>query len=336
MVSASAIMTWAYQLSNIKVIRKQRCILDIPALNLPKNQCISLLGDNGAGKSSLLDLLAFVSKPSQGEIKLAGQEISKDLNPKQRSSIAYVAQHPYLLSGSVFDNIQLALKLQGVKSKYYSSLIKSALEHVNASHLITQQVNTLSGGELKRVAIARAISYEPDILLLDEPFSHLDQTQIQQLEVILRQLSQQDNKTIIFSTHNRFQGLALAESTINLVEGKLTSNPLLNIFHGKISNELFDTGKLKIHTTSRLKQAQHLAINPTEIIVSSHKLQSSMRNQFQGRLILIAEEGNAIRLSIDCDELFQVIISSDALSELKLSIGSPVWLSFKSTAVNIF
>ena len=329
-------MTWAYQLNNIKVIRDQRCILDIPELNLPKNQCISLLGDNGAGKSSLLDLLAFVSKPSEGKIKLVGQSITKDLNSKQRASIAYVAQHPYLLSGSVFDNIQLALKLQGIKSEHHSSLIKSALEHVNASHLINQQVNTLSGGELKRVAIARAISYEPDILLLDEPFSHLDQTQMQQLEVILQQLSQQANKTIIFSTHNRFQGLALAESTVNLVEGKLTSSPLLNIFHGKISNELFDTGKLKIHTTSQLKQAQHLTINPTEIIISSHELQSSMRNQFLGRLILIAEEGNAIRLSIECGELFQVIISSEALSELNLSIGSAVWLSFKSTAVNVF
>lgn len=336
MVSASAIMTWAYQLSNIKVIHQQRCILDIPELSLPKNQCISLLGDNGAGKSTLLNLLAFVSKPSEGEIKLAGQKISRDLTPLQRHSIAYVAQHPYLLAGSVFDNIQLALKLQGVKAKQHATLIKQALEQVNLSHLIDQSVNTLSGGELKRVAIARAISYQPDILLLDEPFSHLDQTHYQQLEIILRQLNQQSNKTIIFSTHNRFQGLALADSSINLVEGKLTSNPLLNIFHGKISNELFDTGKLKIHTISQLKQAQHLAINPTEIIVSSQELQSSMRNQFQGRLILIAEEANAIRLSIDCGELFQVIISSEALSELNLSIGSSVWLSFKSTAVNLF
>ncbi|NQY27645.1 MAG: ATP-binding cassette domain-containing protein [Piscirickettsiaceae bacterium] len=326
----------AYQLSKIKVFREQRCVLDIPELNLPKNQCISLLGDNGAGKSTLLELLAFVSKPSEGQIKLVGQEIGNDLTPSQRQSIAYVAQHPYLLSGSVFDNIQLALTLQGIKAKHHPRLIKQALEHVNSGQLIEQQVNTLSGGELKRVAIARAISYEPDILLLDEPFSHLDQTHFQQLETILQQLSQQENKTIIFSTHNRFQGLALAESSINLVEGKLTSNPLVNIFHGHLSNELFDTGKLKIHTNNQSNQARHIAINPSEIIISSQELQSSMRNKFLGRLILIAEEGIAIRLSIDCGELFQVIISPDALSELNLSIGNKLWLSFKSTAVNVF
>ncbi len=326
----------AYQLSNIKVFREQRCILDIPKLELPKNQCISLLGDNGAGKSTLLNLLAFVNNPSEGRIKLAGQEINKDLTPVQRHSIAYVAQHPYLLTGSVLDNIQLALKLQGIDKKRHASLIKQALGHVNSSHLISQQVNTLSGGELKRVAIARAISYEPDILLLDEPFSHLDPTHVQQLEVILQQLSQQNNKTIIFSTHNRLQGLALAESSINLVDGKLTSNPLVNIFHGQISNELFDSGKLKIHTNSQLEHASHIAINPTEIIISSEELQSSMRNKFLGRLTLIAEEGNAIRLSIDCGELFQVIISPNALSDLNLKIGNELWLSFKSTAVNVF
>lgn len=329
-------MTWAYQLSHIKVMRKQRCILDIPQLNLPKNQCISLLGDNGAGKSSLLNLLAFVNSPSEGEIKLAGRHVTNDINPEQRRSIAYVAQHPYLLAGSVFDNIRLALTLQGIKPQHHIALIKGALEQVNSGHLINQCVNTLSGGELKRVAIARAISYQPDILLLDEPFSHLDQTYFQQLETILRQLNQQSDKTIIFSTHNRLQGLALAQSTINLVKGKLTANPLINLFQGHISNKIFNTTNLKIYTTSQLEHAQHLSINPSEIIVSSQELESSMRNQFQGRLILIAEEGNTIRLSIECGELFQVIISSEALSELNLSVGSTVWLSFKSTAVNVF
>ena len=336
MVSASASMTTSYQLNDIKVIREQRCILDIPQLDLPSKQCIALLGDNGAGKSTLLDLLAFITQPTHGEIKLAGQQISKSLQPKQRRSIGFVSQHPYLLSGSVFDNIQLALKLQGINQQQHPALIKQALEQVNLSHLINQQANTLSGGELKRVAIARAISYQPNILLLDEPFSHLDQTHCQQLEDIIQQLTQQADKTIIFSTHDRLQGLALADTTINLIEGKPTSSPLLNIFHGQLDNPIFDTGKLQFHVTSQLEHAHHIAINPTEIIISTQELQSSMRNHFQGRLILIAEEGSAIRLTVECGELFQAIISPESLLNLELSIGDAIWLSFKSTAVSVF
>jgi tungstate transport system ATP-binding protein len=93
---------------------------------------------------------------------------------------------------------------------------------------------------------------------------------------------------------------------------------------------------MMIHVTSELTNARHLAVDPREIIVSPQPLQSSMRNSFSGRLTLIAEEGNAIRLTIECAERFHVIISSEALISLNLSLGDTVWLSFKSTAVTVF
>ncbi|RKZ86784.1 MAG: ABC transporter ATP-binding protein [Gammaproteobacteria bacterium] len=329
-------MSSSYQLKNIKVHHGQQCVLDIPELSLPEEKCIALLGDNGAGKSTLLDLLAFTSRPDQGEITLKRQAALYPLHPKQRQMIGYVPQHPFLLAGSVADNIQLALRLQGIERKQHQNQIKQALELVNLDHLAQQAAHTLSGGELKRAAIARAVAYQPDILLLDEPFSHLDQIHSQQFEDIIQHLASQSGKTVIFSTHDRLQGLALADSTINLVAGKTTKSPLLNLFHGTMHDQVFDTGHLQIHTISQLATARHIAIDPSEIIISTQELQSSMQNHYMGRLILIAEEIGTIRLTIDCGERFHAIISPKSLSDLNLTIGDTVWLNFKSTAVSIF
>jgi tungstate transport system ATP-binding protein len=329
-------MTSAYELSDITLKQQNKIILNIPQLTIESDQCLALLGENGAGKTSLINLLAFTSRANHGSIRLFNQVVRSKLKPSQRRRIGLVHQEPFLLPGTVADNIRLALSLQGVKRCHIPELTQQALKQVNLIDSADQAANTLSGGELKRVAIARAIAYQPDILLLDEPFSHLDHRHIQLLEDSINAFAQQTGKTVIFSTHDRFQAQALANATINLVAGKITAAPLLNHYHGKLDQHFFDTGKMLIHVTSELTNARHLAVDPREIIVSPQPLESSMRNSFSGRLILIAEEGNAIRLTIECAERFHVIISPEALSSLNLSLGNTIWLSFKSTAVTVF
>jgi len=329
-------MTSAYKLSDITLKPQNKIILTIPQLTVNSGQCLALLGENGAGKTSLINLLAFTHRANHGSIRLFDQVVGSKLKPSQRRRIGLVHQQPYLLPGTVADNIRLALSLQGVKRLHIPELTQQALKQVNLIALADQAANTLSGGELKRVAIARAIAYQPDILLLDEPFSHLDHRHIQLLEDSINHFAQQKGKTVIFSTHDRFQAQALASATINLVAGKITASPLLNHYHGKLDQHFFDTGKMIIHVTSELTYARHLAVDPREIIVSPQPLKSSMRNSFSGRLILIAEEGHAIRLTIQCAERFHVIISPEALASLNLSLGDTIWLSFKSTAVTVF
>lgn len=329
-------MTNAYKLSNIKVRYQHDIVLDIPDLTIPSGKCITLLGENGAGKSTLLNLLAFTQQATEGSLSLFGQEISKSLSSNLRQKIAYVNQHPFLLSGTVRDNLKLALRLQGIPSSKHNQLINKALEQTKVTHLANNNANTLSGGELKRVAIARAIVYQPDILLLDEPFSHLDRHHSKLLEELISRFAQQSNKTVIFSNHDRLQGMALANEVINLVAGKVTTRPLTNLFNGSLNKQLFNTGKIQIHTTSTLNNAHHIAIDPREIIISEHSLNSSMRNSFSGRLILIAEDENSVRLTVDCGEHFHVIISPESLNNLNLFLGKSIYLNFKSTAVTLF
>lgn len=328
----------AFKLSDIRMQFGQAEALNIDYLSLPTNQSTAVLGENGAGKSTLMTLLAFVQKPQQGQISLFGDTvINGQLNSRQRRRIGYVSQQPYLLNGSVSDNLKLALRLQQIPRSQHASLIDKALQRVNLQNQATQDAATLSGGELKRAAIARAIVYEPDILLLDEPFSHLDQRHIRQLEQAIADFAAQDGKTVIFSTHDRLQAMAIADNSINLVNGRVTSAPLLNLYHGQCRETLFNTGKLVIHVADEAPQARHIAIDPREIIISDQALHhSSMLNSFRGRLIQIAEENAHVRLLIDCGENFHAIITPTSMQNLNLQLGDTVWVNFKASAVSLF
>lgn len=330
-------MTPAYQLSDIRVSYDGKDVLNIPSLSLCLNESTALLGENGAGKSTLMNLLAFVQRPDEGQIALLTQTVGARLSAEQRRRIGYVTQQPYMLHGSVRDNLKLALRLQQIPRPQHHALIEKTLSLVNLMPQADQDAATLSGGELKRAAIARAIVYEPDILLLDEPFSHLDQRHIRQLESSIRQFAAQDGKTVIFSTHDRLQAMAIANNSINLVNGRVTSAPLLNLYHGQSQQQLFNTGKLLIHIGENDTGAQHIAIDPRQIIVSDQPLHhTSVLNSFPGRLTQIAEEAGHIRLLIDCGEPFYAVITPTSLHNLALQLGDTVWVNFKASAVSVF
>ncbi|WP_297807794.1 ATP-binding cassette domain-containing protein [uncultured Methylophaga sp.] len=330
-------MTPVYQLQDIQMRFADTEALNIESLVLPANQSTALLGENGAGKSTLMHLLAFISRPQHGHISLGNQLISDKPSAAQRRRIGFVSQQPYLLPGTVRDNLRLALKLQQIPKATYGDLIEQALALVNLTNQADQDAATLSGGELKRAAIARAIAYQPDILLLDEPFSHLDQRHIRQLEQTITQFAAEQDKTVIFSTHDRLQAMAIADHSISLVGGRVTAAPLLNLYHGQCRELLFHTGRIIIHVADDASQARHIAIDPSQIIISDQPLHhSSMLNRFQGRLVQIAEESGHVRLLVDCGELFHAIITPTSLQRLSLHLGDTVWLHFKASAVSVF
>lgn len=325
-------MTYAYQLDNVKVHYNNQLVLDIEKLDIPANECLAVLGENGAGKSTLFHLLAFLQKPDSGHIRVFGETNPTPPPPQQR--IGLVTQHPYMLPGSIKDNIRLALQLQKVDKTLHQQRLQQALKTVNLTQLADQTANTLSGGEQRRVAIARVLAFEPDILLLDEPFANLDSFHQRQLEDVINTLANSGKRTVLFSTHDRLQASAITPHTIQLLKGKPVSAPLLNLFHGHYDGEIFHTNTLKIFAAEGSLSARHIAIDPLAITISTHAhSDSSARNQLPGRLISISEADTAIRLTVDCGEKFEVMISHQALSALSLSLGDSVWISFKSTAV---
>ncbi|MCK4842660.1 MAG: ATP-binding cassette domain-containing protein, partial [Methylococcales bacterium] len=235
----------------------------------------------------------------------------------------------------VIENLALALKLHNKKIDSLISIHK-VLDEIQINHLSQQQAKTLSGGELQKVALARAIITNPDVLLMDEPFSYLDHSSEQWLEQFIHSYVKKHNKTLIFSTHNRLQGIAIADDVISLIKGKLVKTPLINLYHGVVKNHLFDTGKIQILLADEQQSYQHVSIDPNEIVLSRELIQSSMRNQFKGKVTGIVDEMGKIRITLLAGEIFQVLITKQALKELDISLADQLWVNFKSNSILAF
>ena len=328
-------MTPAYRLSNIRFCYEDTVALSLSDVTIQANKITALIGPNGSGKSTLLSLLACLTINQQGQIQFFDEVLTHDNTSSFRKQIAFLAQKPYMLRGSVEDNLKLPLKFHNIKQNQ-SALINSTLKELNISDLRQQSAKTLSGGEQQKVALARAIITNPDVLVLDEPFSYLDNNSEQLLENFITQFTKDNNKTVIFSTHNRLQGLAIADDVISLVKGKAVKTPLINLFQGTVSEQLFDTGNIRVMLAGSCQNVQHISIAPDEIVLSRELLNSSMRNQFKGKVMAIADENGRIRIAISAGELFQVLITHQSLKALEITLGDQLWVSFKSTSIVAF
>jgi tungstate transport system ATP-binding protein len=200
-----------FEALDLQVIRGGALILNIPSFVVGEGQIVVLIGPNGAGKSTLLQTLASLLRPARGQILFRGRRIGVDIPLlAYRRHLAMVLQEPLLFDTSVYLNVASGLKLRGLKKKHYDPLVRSALERFGIAGLAERSALTLSGGEARRVSIARAFATNPQVLLLDEPFSALDpvirETLLEDLERVLRET----RTTTVFVTHDRSEALRLA------------------------------------------------------------------------------------------------------------------------------
>jgi molybdopterin-binding protein len=255
-----------------------------------------------------------------------------------RKSVGYVQQDPYLFRGTVYKNIEIGLKLNHINQKRRIKKVSKILSLLKIEYLSTRLAHSLSGGETKKVAIGQAMVLEPDVLIMDEPFSSLDKDSIYDLEELITFLRTELNKTIIFTTHDQIQAQKLTDHIYTIVKGKLFPTHLINLFSGKFdeSNKVFDTGKQLITIDNGADNLELIAIDPRQIVLSLQELDSSMQNSFLGKITGIIEDSNNIKLNIDIGEKIQAIITHKAFSDLKLSLRMNVWVSFKSSSIMIF
>lgn len=329
-------MSRAYHLHNIRFDYGKKTALSLPELSIDTGKLTALVGPNGCGKSTLLNLLAFIEKPSAGHILFFGELAKPENCLAYRQRIGYLPQKPYMLRGTVLDNLNLALKLRDIPKKLWQDRIDTVLERLNLGHLKAHKAASLSGGELQKTALARTLVTNPNVLLLDEPFSYLDQDSNPLLAQVIGEYLHEMQATLIFSTHDRLQALALADEVISLVKGEQINSPLVNLYHGVCKQHVFSTGKINIVLTADIADCQHVSVDPHEIVLSRQPLVSSIRNQFQGKVLAISEEMGKVRVTVDAGEIFQVLITYEALNDLKIQLGDQVWVSFKSNSVVAF
>jgi tungstate transport system ATP-binding protein len=215
-------MTVVYQVQNLEHRYKKRTILSIPDLTINSNEVFALVGPSGAGKSTLLRLLAMLERPTSGNVAVSLDDRTFDFNTatiQQRRQVAMVFQRPLLLSRNVRANVAFGLRIRGRRKN--RAIVQRALERVALAHLARANARTLSGGEMQRVAVARALVIEPSVLILDEPTANLDPYNVRIIEDLIRSQHEEHNTTIIMVTHNIFQAQRLATRVALILEGRL-------------------------------------------------------------------------------------------------------------------
>lgn len=183
-------------------------------LDIKEGEFISLLGPSGCGKTTLLRIIADLLQPTSGEIRVKGKS-PREVRLKKKYGIVF--QNPVLYDWrTVRRNVCMPMELMGMKKSERTSKVSEMLDLVGLSEFGKHYPYELSGGMQQRVGIARALAIDPEILLMDEPFSALDEFTKEKLHIDLLNIWNKTNKTIVFVTHNISEAVFLSDRVVVL------------------------------------------------------------------------------------------------------------------------
>ncbi len=212
------------KISKFFLTNKKITVLNKISYKFKKGKIYSLVGPSGSGKSTLLNLLSLIDKPSKGSIKIANKNVnfsdsvSNDITRANKIGIIY-QQNNLLPDFTALENVYLArLSIDNNKNKAVEDANK-IINKMGLSKRVDHYPSELSGGEMQRIAIARALINEPEIILADEPTGSLDQTTAKEVFKILYKLKNL-NRLIIYATHNRFFA-NMADCKLEIIDGNI-------------------------------------------------------------------------------------------------------------------
>jgi len=207
------------EIKNVQKTLGNNLILNGINLTIKKGEIIAMVGPSGSGKSTLLRCLNRLINIDQGSILFYNQNITEIPPIELRRSITLVHQDSTMLPGSVYDNIVYGPKLQG---KNDDSIVRQSLKEAGLSEeFSTKTASKLSGGEKKRVALARALALRPQVLLLDEPSAGIDPKKVQTIEKTIIDFSQKRQLTVLWVTHDIEQAKRVSTRIANIKNGKI-------------------------------------------------------------------------------------------------------------------
>ncbi len=210
------------------VFRRGDFSFEVDLLDLCEGNLYLLNGSNGAGKSTLLHLLAQLVVPESGKMFFRNQPVCGDADRQRlRQSITLVEQTPFLFDCSVFNNLAFGLRLRDVRGDLQKRRIQLALDKVGLDGFAERRAKALSGGEIRRVALARALVLQPRVLLLDETIAGLDSDSLILFEDILADFIE-EGVTVVLASHDPWQPQKLQTETFKLAAGRLVNDKQVN------------------------------------------------------------------------------------------------------------
>jgi molybdopterin-binding protein len=352
------------ELAQVRVVRGARAVLDVPELSVSRGEILVVIGPNGAGKSTLLRVLGLLEAPAGGAIRFQGERVSPGDGLAVRRRMASAFQEPLLADTTVRDNVAMGLRFRGVPAEETAPRVARWLARLGIAALADRQARTLSGGEAQRAALARALVLDPELLLLDEPFSALDQPTreafIEDLGAILRA----DRITTVLVTHDRGEALALGDRVAVMMDGRLlqVGSPS-QVFRGPVSEvvarfvgvetildcrvaeydgevAVLEVGGQRIEVAQPATPGEpvRVCLRPEDVTLLASepgRPESSARNQLSGRVLRLVPSGPHLRVNIDCGFVLAALVTHRSAEALRLAEGTLVTAQFKATAPHL-
>jgi molybdopterin-binding protein len=338
--------------------------LDIPALDIHAGEVLAVIGPNGSGKSSLLRILGLLEAPFVGEVRVHGRPVDAAHSVSARRRMAAVFQEPWLADMTVADNVALGLRFRGVPPAAVTARVDRWLERFGIAALRERSARWLSGGEAQRVALARALVVEPELLLLDEPFSGLDSPTRAALVPELGAILRADKVTAVLVTHDRNEALALADRVAVLMDGRVCQvDETARVFYAPASEAVarfvgvetivtgtvlsseggvtvVDVGGQRVEIAAEVRSGDRVRVGlrPEDItlIPGAEPLgPSSARNALPGVIVSVTASAHGTHVVVDCGFPLVAGVTPRSVSDLGLREGGRVTAVFTASAAHV-
>ncbi|QAR33049.1 LPS export ABC transporter ATP-binding protein [Geovibrio thiophilus] len=207
---------------NLRKVYKKRAVVDGISLKVSKGEVVGLLGPNGAGKTTTFYMLTGIVKPDGGSVHLNGKDITRSpIHERSRAGIGYLPQEPSVFRKlSVYENIYAALELKNSDKSLIKETTERLIREFGLEKVRDSQGYSLSGGERRRVEIARCISAEPDVIMLDEPFSGIDPISVSDIQKMIFALKEM-GLGVLITDHNVRETLKITDRAYIVADGKI-------------------------------------------------------------------------------------------------------------------
>jgi ABC-type Fe3+/spermidine/putrescine transport system ATPase subunit len=329
------------------------------SLTVNEGDYFVILGPTGAGKTVLLESIAGLNPIKRGAIFLKDRDITRE-KPEQRGISIVYQDHALFPHLSVKGNILFGLKLRRKKSQEMTAVLEWLTDLFGISSLLHRKPQTLSGGERQKVALARALSTRPDVLLLDEPLSALDPGTREAMQEELYRLHRTLKSTVVHVTHDFEEAMALGNRIAVIGDGRLKQagtpeqifrrpdsefvarfTMMRNIFTGEMikkpgGDTVFRTDGVEISIPDYREGIDHLGIRPDDIDILPADTAHIDANTFSGTVTRIVDKGPVLYVTVRVPPDFCCLVTRRDRIEKGLEEGKQVKITFKADSAHPF
>lgn len=301
------------------------------SLTVEDGEFLTLLGPSGCGKSTLLRLIAGLETPTKGKVLVNGKNINR-VPPGDRNMAMVFQSYALYPHMTAAENISTSLRLRKMPQEEINQRVFDAANQLELNSILDRKPGQMSGGQRQRVALARALVRNPDVFLLDEPLSNLDALLREQVRAQMKQLFKQQNKPVVYVTHDQTEAMTLSSKVAVLYQGAVqqldrpsriyshpanefvasfVGSPQMNLLRAKCEQNMAFLGKNKLLLPPLASYPSQilLGIRPEDIRLAAPE----EVNSIEGKVFLVEQLGkeNLVSVRVEPDVTLRVLLPSD-------------------------